>query len=566
MKRYIVWIKPCWNDSSCFIIDLEKKEYFWYLSERFTRIKHDKSSILRFITKDILDNSVIISSTKVSEKVLYFYYILPNLYKYLWINSIKDLNSISNINKLKLIKKKVLSKYEIPNDFNRLFNKIKYKDHHLSHIYASYFFSWFKNNILGITMDAEWDGLSSSYYYFQNDRISTIYKNQSISLKDIDWYDKLISIGSLYSLFTKTLWFYPQSDEWKVEALSSYWTLNSNLYSFISKSIFLDWIKITFNLELCKTLFSEQFLLKTKDEIGDFDFAHTIQYFLENFILQLIKEIIILYPKLDWLVLGWGVFKNIKLNYEIFKNIETKVYIPVFSWDEWTWIWSALLYLYNKWIDTSFIKIQNPPYFWNKYSNNDIKEYLFNRWFKYEFIDNSLIFKDISLNILKWKIIWIFQWSAEFWPRSLWNRAILANAYDHSIKKELNDKIKKRDYFQPFCPSILESDRKALFEKSYYNNIMSSAFKIKEKYKNIFYSILHIDGTSRPQFVKESDNNFLYNILLEIKKSEWFWVCLNTSFNIHWKTIVENPDDCFDDAKLMGLNIIYFWNYKVYIN
>ncbi len=86
----------------------------------------------------------------------------------------------------------------------------------------------------------------------------------------------------------------------------------------------------------------------------------------------------------------------------------------------------------------------------------------------------------------------------------------------------MNLSIKRRPYFQPFCPSILELDREELFQSSFPNKHMTMAFRLKEKYRSILPSACHIDGTARPQFVEETDNPNYYHLLLEMKKITGF--------------------------------------------
>jgi carbamoyltransferase len=95
---------------------------------------------------------------------------------------------------------------------------------------------------------------------------------------------------------------------------------------------------------------------------------------------------------------------------------------------------------------------------------------------------------------------------------------------------------------------------------------MSSVFMLKKENRTILSSISHINWSSRPQFVKKENNILLYKILSNIKMKMWYWVILNTSFNIHWKPIVSSPKDALDDFIDCGLDTLYIEWYMVKIN
>jgi carbamoyltransferase len=135
----------------------------------------------------------------------------------------------------------------------------------------------------------------------------------------------------------------------------------------------------------------------------------------------------------------------------------------------------------------------------------------------------------------------------EWGPRALGNRSIIADPRDASIKALLNDSIKKRSSFQPFCPSIMIEEQERLFADSYQNRHMTCAFRMREEYWDALPGAIHADGTARVQFVSMEDNANYYRILRKVKEITGFGVLLNTSFNKHGRTIVETPADAITD-------------------
>ena len=151
----------------------------------------------------------------------------------------------------------------------------------------------------------------------------------------------------------------------------------------------------------------------------------------------------------------------------------------------------------------------------------------------------------------------------EFGPRALGNRSILANPLSESVKDDLNLKFKKREWFQPFCPSILIEEKDRLFTSAYNNKHMTCAFTLKNEFVTSLPGITHVDGTARAQFVSMTTNARLFNVLQEFKELTGFGVLLNTSFNIHGKTIVLTPRDALDDFMSCSIDVLYIGNFRV---
>ncbi|MCX5829790.1 MAG: hypothetical protein NTV58_17610 [Deltaproteobacteria bacterium] len=161
--------------------------------------------------------------------------------------------------------------------------------------------------------------------------------------------------------------------------------------------------------------------------------------------------------------------------------------------------------------------------------------------------------------ILAGEIILWFQGRMEIGPRSLGNRSILARPDDSAIKDRLNLLLKKRVWYQPFCPSILVEDAPALLHtdgQNLRNNpFMTMAFRVRADEMKMMAGVINIDGTCRPQFV--GDEHPLYRDLLEqIKKILGYGVLLNTSFNIHGEPVVCTPHEAIDMLQRTGIRYL----------
>ncbi|MCB0362171.1 MAG: hypothetical protein KDD35_05600, partial [Bdellovibrionales bacterium] len=130
----------------------------------------------------------------------------------------------------------------------------------------------------------------------------------------------------------------------------------------------------------------------------------------------------------------------------------------------------------------------------------------------------------------------------EFGPRALGARSILANPRCREMKSIINDRIKYRESFRPFCPSLLESDIKDYFlGKSEASPFMNINFEVKQDWRSQLGAITHIDGTARVQTVNKDHNPLFYSLLHQLKKDSGCSVVLNTSFNLSHEPMVESP-------------------------
>jgi carbamoyltransferase len=171
-----------------------------------------------------------------------------------------------------------------------------------------------------------------------------------------------------------------------------------------------------------------------------------------------------------------------------------------------------------------------------------------------------------AAQILAGEIILWFTGRMEFGPRALGNRSILARPDDTAVRDRLNLALKKRVWYQPFCPSILAEDAAALLEvpggTDADNPFMTLAFRTRPEHRDMMAGVINIDGTCRPQFV--GTENPAYRRLLEkIRESLGHGVVLNTSFNIHGDPMVCTPADAIETFRRTGVKYLFMEDYLV---
>ena len=244
--------------------------------------------------------------------------------------------------------------------------------------------------------------------------------------------------------------------------------------------------------------------------------------------------------------------------YEIFKNIN----FSYSSSDSGGAIGSAMFYITKK-KSTIDRKSIISPYLGIKHNVNDFLQKIDLQKYKVEkFNDYKLLIKQIAISLSNNKVVALYRDRSEFGPRALGNRSILANPSHEGIKEILNSKIKKREPFRPFAPSILKSHQNEFFGIDKDIPYMTEVLKIKKSKEKEIKGAVHVDGTCRLQSISKELNPFYYELIKEFYKLTKIPVLLNTSFNIN-EPIVESPKDaldCFErseiDMLILDNNII----------
>ena len=154
----------------------------------------------------------------------------------------------------------------------------------------------------------------------------------------------------------------------------------------------------------------------------------------------------------------------------------------------------------------------------------------------------------------------------EYGPRALGNRSIIASPFDQTINDWLNKKLNRTE-FMPFAPSMIVDHAKEYFPKYDPKHIaaefMTVTYDVNPEYADKIPAVVHIDGTARPQVVKQEVNESYYKIIKEFYNLTGVPVVLNTSFNIHEQPIVYSPQDAINGYLDGDLDVLAIGNYIV---
>ena len=488
----------------------------------------------------------------------------------------KKIYENKNVKYLDIFKKKILDKKKLFYDFSKIKNeddfsgmrmarkkfyskyfsldekKINFFDHHECHAYYGYYGKGIINNkTCVVTLDGGGDGSNATIWISKNKILKNVYRTN------------IGNLGRMYRYITLILGMKPTEHEFKVMGLAGY-ALEKNEYYQKSLKIFKETLGVKgIKFKYKKKIKDNYFYFKKKLSGERFDtISYAIQKYLEDILLEWFNNISKKYNKKDFIFSG-GVAQNVKATKKILesKNISS-IYVPPGPGDESLCIGAVYCYLSKNRINQKISDMQN-PYVGISFKDNDLD---FIKKIKNIEIKKTT-HKEVANILAKGSPIARFALEPnEFGPRALGNRSILADPRKQDIINLINKRIKVRDFWMPFAPSILEEDAKKIMHviKNHKNPYMTISFDVKQKFVDKISAAVHpFDKTCRPQFVSKKINPEYYNLIKEFKKITNIGVLLNTSFNLHGEPIVFQPKDAIKSFLKSGLEYLYIGKYLV---
>tara|TARA_B100001971_G_C18181752_1_gene533174 strand:- start:19 stop:1344 length:1326 start_codon:yes stop_codon:yes gene_type:complete len=396
-------------------------------------------------------------------------------------------------------------------------------------------------------------------------------------ISDIRWPH---SLGLFYSAFTYFLGFKVNEGEYKLMGLSSYGKpkyydkiLDELIDVKNDGSIHLNmkYFAFTYDKYMTNQNFSDLFGIPPRkhNEIVKqihYDIAASAQLVLEDILLKMVNHVHSK-TKMKNLCIGGGVGLNGVANYRILKDGPFEnLHIPPSPGDAGSAVGCAQ-YLYycfaknKRIIQQSYERIVNNIYVGPEYSNDEIKSFLEKNKISYEFLERETLLKNTAKLISEGNIIGWYQGKMEWGPRALGNRSILADPRDANMKDILNEKIKHRESFRPFAPSILEEFVPEYFDIDVPSPYMILVAKVKKPEK--IPAVTHIDGTSRLQSISKEVNPLYYDLINEFYKATGVPVIINTSMNVMGEPIVNVPKQAYDMILKTDMEYLVMGNYFV---
>ncbi|MBC8251706.1 MAG: hypothetical protein H8E89_08985, partial [Candidatus Nitrosopelagicus sp.] len=469
----------------------------------------------------------------------------------------------------KWIHKRLWVKSEIKKTLKKFEGEIIFPDHHMSHAAHAFYTSSFNESAI-LTVDGVGEWSSTSFGFAKNNKITLT--------NDIRWPH---SLGLFYSAFTYFLGFQVNEGEFKLMGLASYG--KPKYYDLILNNLIdvkddgsihlnMEYFAFTYDKVMTNKKFSKLFgILPRKDnektEQIHYDIGASAQKVLEEILLKMVNHV---YEKTKMknLCLGGGVALNGVANYRILKEGPFEnVHIPPSPGDAGSAVGCAqyLYHMYhknNKIIeDDNFKRITENVYVGPSYTSEEIRTFLNTKNIEYEELERELLLKKTANLISKGNVVGWYQGKMEWGPRALGNRSILADPRRADMKDILNEKIKHRESFRPFAPSILEEHVSEYFDIDRPSPYMLMVTQIK-KPKEI-PAVTHVDGTGRLQTVSRKTNPLYYDLISEFYKITGIPVVINTSMNVKGEPIVNTPEHAYNmlsktdmDYLVLGNNLV----------
>ncbi len=581
---YILGISAFYHDSAaCLVKDGEIISAAQ--EERFTRKKHDFNFPINAI-KFCLNHSKI----SVEELDLVVFYDKPllkfeRLLETYLSYAPKGIKSFIKAMPL-WIKEKLWMKDIIKKELNYE-GKIIFPEHHESHA-ASAFFPSPYNEAAILTMDGVGEWTTTSFGIGKGNKVELI--------ADIRFPN---SLGLLYSAFTYYTGFKVNSGEYKVMGLAPYG--EPKYKDLILKELIdvkddgsfkmnMEYFDYPSGLTMTNENFNALFggpprKTETKLTQKDMDLARSIQDVTEEIVLKLGKHV---YKEtgLKKLTLAGGVALNCVANGKLLREGPFEdIWIQPAAGDAGGALGAALIgwyhYFENQRVVDEKNDTQKGSYLGPEFSDDEILNFINQKEISYKKLDTNDIPKIVADLIEQEKVIGWFQGRMEFGPRALGSRSIIGDARSPKMQAQMNIKIKFRESFRPFAPSVLAEKASDYFDINFPSPYMLLVSDVKkerqaemnETEKKLFGieklnvlrsdipAVTHVDYSARIQTVHENTNKLYYNLIKKFDEDYGCAVIINTSFNVRGEPIVCTPEDAYKCFMRTDMDYLIIGNY-----
>ena len=567
------------DSSACLVID--GKLITAVEEERFNRIKHWAGFPLLSIKHCLKESNLKISdidhiSINIDPKA--------NLFKKIFflLKQRPSLNLV--LNKLKKKKKYNSIKKIINQEFinDKFTGKINHIEHHYAHLSSAFHVSPYKEACV-LSVDGFGDFASTAWGFGSKNDIKI---NNKIYFPH--------SLGIFYQAITQYLGFKNYGDEYKVMGLAPYgkpkyvdqlkkvllimengkFELNLDYFKFHKEDFSYRWengkieIEDLYSNKLIQLLGPER---SKEYQLTEFhkDLAHSTQKVYEEAFLNILNNLYEKYQNENICIAG-GCGMNSVANGKIKDNTKFKnIFIQAAAGDAGGAIGAAFTTHYKNSNEKRHFQMKH-AYWGTSFNDAQIHECIKKNekniknqncfYEKISFDDklNQVVAKDIS----EGKVVGWFQGKMEWGPRALGNRSILGDPRRSDMKNILNLKIKRRESFRPFAPSILREHVSNWFENDDEVPFMMKVYQIKKDKRHQIPAVTHIDGSGRLQTVYQETNKKYYNLIKEFYKLTKIPLVLNTSFNEN-EPIVSNPEEALDCFLRTKMDVLVMENYII---
>ena len=467
--------------------------------------------------------------------------------------------------------------------------KILFVPHHISHAASAFYPSGFKKSAI-LTMDGvgEWT-------------TTTLGSGDDTKIHITEEMRFPHSLGLLYSVFTAFLGFEVNDGEYKVMGMAPYGKplyvekVRKLLRQFPDGSFQMRMKYFSYHKSADKAFTNEFVRLFGKPRPRDLHFftkksgypsyfgdkpenyevlcnenqfyadvAASIQAFTEETILKLAKTV---KEKtgMENLCIAGGVGLNSVANGRLLRSgIFKKVFVQPAAGDDGGAM-GAAFYAYHVLLKKKRKFTMQHASFGKGFTKGEIVRFLKTKRIPYKQMSEAKLLVFLAKEMSLGKVIGLFQGRAEWGPRALGNRSILADPRREEMKEIVNTKIKFREPYRPFAPVVLVEKAAEYFEveglmHEYLTQYMLGVFDVKKNKRKVIPAVTHVDGTGRLQIISVKQNPRYYNLIKAFGDLTGVYVLMNTSFNLKGEPVVNSPADALKTFKASGLDLLVFEN------
>ncbi len=452
-------------------------------------------------------------------------------------------------------------------------SKLLFCDHHMSHAASSYFTSPFKESAI-LTVDGAGEWSTATMGIGRDNKIEIV--------KEMRFPH---SLGLLYSAFTAYCGFEINEGEYKLMGMHPYGEPKyvDKIYELIhvgeDGSLWHDMKYFAYHYSRNSTLtdaFGEHFGRPARDpKLGDksldpyyCDMAASIQVVTEQVLLKMIGYLHKV-SGMKSLCLAGGVALNSVANFKLLRDGPFEdVYIHPAPGDDGGSV-GAAYWAYNHLLGQPRGPALDHAYLGSEYSDDEIRAFLEKNDIAYEYIeDDETFLRFVAQTLADGQVAGWFRGRFEWGPRALGSRSIIADPRKAEMKEKLNAKIKFREAFRPFAPSVLEERADEFFEfpeaqRHFPGRFMLYVTPVREEKRGDLPAITHEDGSGRLQTVYKETNPAYHRMIEIFGEMTGVPVVMNTSFNLKGEPIVEHPSHAFNTFSLSGMDFLFMNNFIV---
>ncbi len=441
---------------------------------------------------------------------------------------------------------------------------ILFCDHHLSHAASAFLVSPFEEAAI-ITADGVGEWTTTAWGTGRGTELDFTHEIRFPH-----------SVGLLFSAITAYLGFRVNDAEWKVMGLAPYGkpTYVEKFHEVVDirddGSFRLNMKYFDFTHSTSRTCSREWETLlgrpqrPAETELDDFhrDIAHSGQKIVEEIMVKMADHVQKTTGQKNLCIAG-GVGLNCVANWRMFQETAFEdIYIQPAAGDSGGAL-GAAFYVYNTVLKNPREFVMRHGYWGPSFTDEEVMATLKNLNAKFERFDTEEALLDRTAEMIEnGQVIGWFQGRLEFGPRALGNRSLVADARNPKMKDIINAKVKFREAFRPFAPSVLKEHAHEYFEmrENFDAPFMLLVPKVREEKHAILPAITHADGTGRVQTVTDEDNGRYYRLIKAFYKRTGVPVVINTSFNVRGEPIVCTPEDAYNTFVNTGIDATVIGN------